>query len=139
LQVADGVFATVEEELPGLPQDLLAFGKALAGDETTVFGEDCLKLNVWTKPQSGETGKAVMIWIYGGAFSAGSTSAVWYSPARYAADHDVVAVSFNYRLSMFGFPMATFSPEKNPGLLDQRLALEWVRDNIAAFGGDPKR
>ncbi|KIW00240.1 uncharacterized protein PV09_08132 [Verruconis gallopava] len=138
-QIVDGVFAIAEKDFPDIPQDLLAFGKALAGDENTAFGEDCLKINVWTKPQSGEKSKAVMVWIYGGAFSVGATSAVWYSPARYAAEHDVVAVSFNYRLSLFGFNMATFTEEKNPGLLDQRLALEWVRDNIAAFGGDPKR
>ncbi|KAF1985683.1 alpha/beta-hydrolase [Aulographum hederae CBS 113979] len=84
------------------------------------FGEDCLTVNVWSKPQSGEKAKAVIIWIYGGAFNAGRTSDPNYYGPRIADEHDVVV-------------------EKNTGLLDQRLAIEWARDNVAAFGGDPKR
>ncbi|KAF2672425.1 alpha/beta-hydrolase [Microthyrium microscopicum] len=118
-------------------------------------GEDCLTLNVWTKPQTGEKAKAVMIWVYGGGFGMGKTSDILYDGARLADDNDVVLVSMNYRTNIFGFPRAPWLKEKNPALLDQRLAIEWIRDklvlrmiilwlyadnsSIAAFGGDPKR
>lgn len=68
MQIADGLMAEAKE-MKNLPQDLVAFGMALEGDEKAVFGEDCLKLNIWTKPQTGEKGKAVMIWIMGGGKS----------------------------------------------------------------------
>ncbi|KAH8702209.1 Alpha/Beta hydrolase protein [Talaromyces proteolyticus] len=87
------------------------------------FDEDCITINVWTKPQSGEVKKAVLVWIYGGEFSSGK---------------DVVLVSFNYRLNIFGFPGIPDSTQ-NLGLLDQRLAIEWVQKNIEAFGGDASR
>jgi carboxylesterase type B len=80
-----------------------------------------------------------MIFIYGGGFGSGSTQTQMYNGARLANEDDVVIVSINYRLNIFGFPKAPFLPDLNLGLLDQRLAVEWVRDNIAAFGGDPKR
>jgi carboxylesterase type B len=104
-----------------------------------VWDEDCLTLNVWTKRQAGEKPKAVLVWIYGGGFGSGNTNTPVYNGARLANDEDVVIVTLNYRLNIFGFPRATFLPDLNLGLLDQRLAVEWVRDNIAAFGGDPKR
>ncbi|KHJ33563.1 putative carboxylesterase [Erysiphe necator] len=100
--------------------------------------EDCLYLNVWTKPQVGERKKAVMVWIYGGAFTFGSTSITAYSGRNFAALEDVVVVSMNYRLNIFGFP-AHPNGTYNVGILDQRLALEWVRDNIEKFGGDASR
>jgi cholinesterase len=78
------------------------------------------------------------MWIYGGAFVAGTSNGLFYNGARIANDEDVVVVSFNYRINFFGFSHAP-GQEQNVGLLDQRLAVEWVRDNIAAFGGDPKR
>ena len=87
--------------------------------------EDCLSLNVWTRPQSGEEGKAVMVWIHGGSFDGGSSALPDYDGRRLAASQDVVVVSLNYRLSIFGFAMG-----RNLGLLDQRMAVEWVRDNI---------
>ncbi|RKF65206.1 Cholinesterase [Erysiphe neolycopersici] len=100
--------------------------------------EDCLYLNVWTKPQVGERKKAVMVWIYGGSFTFGSTSITAYNGRHLAALEDVVVVSMNYRLNIFGFP-AHPNGTYNVGILDQRLALEWVRDNIENFGGDPSR
>ncbi|POS86159.1 hypothetical protein EPUL_002597 [Erysiphe pulchra] len=100
--------------------------------------EDCLYLNVWTKPQVGERKKAVMVWIYGGSFSSGSTSIDAYSGRHLAALEDVVVVSMNYRINIFGFP-AHPNGTYNVGILDQRLALEWVRDNIEKFGGDASR
>jgi cholinesterase len=100
--------------------------------------EDCLYLNVWTKPQTGDRKKAVLIWIYGGGFVVGSAANVAYNGALLADEHDVVVVGINYRLSVLGFPGVT-APEKNPALLDQRAAVEWLRDNVERFGGDPKR
>jgi cholinesterase len=111
---------------------------------------------VWTKPQVGEKAKAVLVWIYvslvitaikkrtlifdqGGGFALGNTANPAYHGARLADDQDVVVVSMNYRLNILGFPGAPGLPDQNLGLLDQRLAVEWIRDNVAAFGGDPKR
>ncbi|KAK2772240.1 hypothetical protein FQN53_004676 [Emmonsiellopsis sp. PD_33] len=124
------------------------------------FDEDCLTVNVWTKPQAGEQKKTVMVWIYGG----GSTRTKIYNGARLAEENDVIVVTLkcvtriptvnevhpkkdqthihylhSYRLGIFGFPGVTVTPSRNPGILDQRLALEWVRDNIAGFGGDPDK
>ncbi|KAJ1530522.1 hypothetical protein ONE63_005412 [Megalurothrips usitatus] len=103
--------------------------------------EDCLYLNVYT-PQSPE-GKSrprpVMFWIHGGAFLFGDGDQDAYGP-DYFVDSGVVVVSVNYRLGAFGFlSTATADAPGNAGLKDQVLALRWVRDNIAAFGGDPDR
>jgi cholinesterase len=102
------------------------------------FSEDCLTLNIWTKPQIGDSKKAVLVWIYGGAFTSGSSDSSAYNGQHIVEQEDVILVSFNYRLNVFGFP-GTPNATQNLGLLDQRLAVEWVRDNIAAFGGDPSR
>jgi cholinesterase len=91
-------------------------------------GEDCLTLNVWTQPQSGEKAKAVMIWIYGGGFGLGKSSTPMYNGARLASEGDVVVVSINYRVNIYGCPRAPFMADPNPGLWDQRLGVEWVRD-----------
>ncbi|KAL4895225.1 Alpha/Beta hydrolase protein [Aspergillus ambiguus] len=106
--------------------------------ENSVLDEDCLTVNIWTKPQQGEKKKAVLFWIYGGGFAIGSASSPVYDGSVLADENDVVVVSFNYRLNIFGFSGAPGQPW-NVGLLDQRLALEWTRDNIARFGGDPSR
>ncbi|PMD45906.1 alpha/beta-hydrolase [Hyaloscypha variabilis F] len=102
------------------------------------YSEDCLYLNVWTKPQVGEVKKAVLVWIYGGGFTSGSSSIPAYNGANIADQEDVIVVSLNYRLNILGFP-GNPNGTKNLGLLDQRLAVEWVRDNIENFGGDPTR
>lgn len=129
----------------GLPGDvspaLAAYGEAMGGGSAAAphtYGEDCLTLNVWAK-ENGQTGKAVMVWIYGGGFTTGTSNAPFYSGSRLAQDEDVIVVSFNYRINIFGFPGAPDVPDQNVGLLDQRLAVEWVRDNIGGFGGDPSR
>ena len=97
-------------------------------------GEDCLNLNVWT-PDPGGSGLPVMVWIHGGAFVNGSGAVPTYDGTRFARD-GVVLVTLNYRLGADGF--AFFEDgEANRGLLDQIAALEWVRENAAAFGGDP--
>ncbi|KAI4154657.1 MAG: hypothetical protein LQ340_001544 [Diploschistes diacapsis] len=102
--------------------------------------EDCLTLNVWTKPQTGDAKKAVMVWIYGGGFQSGSTNTFLYNGQVLANYADVVVVTINYRVNVFGFPgLPDSGVPQNTGLLDQRLAIEWVRDNIASFGGDASR
>ena len=95
-------------------------------------GEDCLNLNIWT-PGPGAAGLPVMVWIPGGMFEVGSTAA--YDGSRFARD-GVVCVTINYRVGAEGF-LYLGDGDANLGLLDQVAALEWVRDNIAAFGGDP--
>jgi para-nitrobenzyl esterase len=101
--------------------------------------EDCLTLNVWT-PGVDAAARPVLVWIHGGAFTIGGSSLETYDGARLAVREDVVVVSCNYRVGALGF-MLIDHPDAhgNCGLLDQIAALEWVRDNIAAFGGDPGR
>lgn len=104
------------------------------------FSEDCLYLNVWTPARANSERLPVMVWIYGGAFSLGSTATPVYDGAR-LAKKGVVVVSVAYRVGPFGFlahpELGTEGGTGNFGLLDQIAGLEWVRDNIAAFGGDP--
>jgi carboxylesterase type B len=106
--------------------------------EVGPYGEDCLTLNIWTKPQGGNATKAVLLWIYGGGFNSGSSSIPGYNGQNIADQEDIVVVSLNYRITIFGFP-GNPTTTNNLGLLDQRMAVEWVRDNIAALGGDPAR
>ncbi|KAL1955878.1 hypothetical protein VTO42DRAFT_8036 [Malbranchea cinnamomea] len=106
--------------------------------QDTPISEDCLTLSIWVK-DNGETGKPVIIWIYGGGFVTGSVSIPLYDGSYFASDEDVIFVGVSYRLNIFGFPGAPGLPDQNLGLRDIRLAVEWVRDNIAAFGGDPER
>ena len=97
--------------------------------------EDCLYLNVYsTQPNEA---LPVLVWIHGGGFTAGAGD--FYRP-DYLLDYELVVVSINYRLGALGF-LSLDSPtlSGNQGLRDQALALEWVQNNIAAFGGDPKR
>jgi para-nitrobenzyl esterase len=95
-------------------------------------GEDCLNLNIWT-PDPGAAGLPVMVWIPGGMFECGAGAT--YDGSRFARD-GVVCITINYRVGAEGF---LYLPDGNcnRGLLDQIAALEWVRDNIKAFGGDP--
>ena len=102
--------------------------------EPAIAGADCLNLNVWT-PDTAASGLPVLVWIHGGAFVNGSGAVPVYAGAAFARD-GVVAVTINYRLGVDGFAHLPDAPD-NRGLLDQVAALEWVRDNIAAFGGDP--
>ncbi|GAA4924014.1 carboxylesterase/lipase family protein [Streptomyces coeruleoprunus] len=105
--------------------------------ETTVPGDDCLNLNVWTPSPGPGARLPVMVWLHGGGFTNGSASASAYDGSAFARD-GVVLVSLNHRLGADGFLHLDGVPD-NRGLLDQIAALEWVRDNIAAFGGDPDR
>jgi len=109
--------------------------------QTGVISEDCLQLNVWTPQEPGP--HPVLVWIYGGGNATGSSSLPPYQGETFARD-GVVCVSCNYRLGVLGFLElgAITGPQdagsSNNALRDQVLVLEWVRDNIAAFGGDPK-
>ncbi len=104
--------------------------------------EDCLYLNIWTAAQSAKERRPVMFWIHGGGLTRGSGSTAAYDGTRFAT-HGVVVVTVNYRLGVFGYlahpELTRESAHKssgNYGFLDQLAALEWVRRNIAAFGGD---
>jgi para-nitrobenzyl esterase len=113
-----------------------------AVDRRELASEDCLRLNVWT-PAAGAGRRPVMVWLHGGGYSQGSGSFIIYDGANLACRHDVVVVTVNHRLNVFGYLyLAELGGEKyanssNVGMLDIVAALEWVRDNIAAFGGDP--
>ena len=102
--------------------------------EPSIAGDDWLNLNVWTPDPDG-SGLPVMVWIHGGAFANGNSAIPLYDGHAFARDR-VVLVSINYRLGIDGFALLPDVPA-NRGLLDQVAALEWVRDNISAFGGDP--
>ena len=105
-------------------------------------GEDCLMLNVWT-PAVGAGSRPVMVWFHGGGYAVGGGSAPWYRGERLSSRHDVVVVTINHRLNVFGFLYLgglnpAFADSANVGMLDCVAALQWVRDNISAFGGDPQ-
>lgn len=107
-------------------------------------GEDCLVLNVWT-PATDRAKRPVLVWLHGGGFSAGSGSSTWYDGVNMATRQDVVVVTINHRLNVFGYLYlgdlggGEFTDASSAGMLDCVRALEWVRDNIENFGGDPSR
>lgn len=109
---------------------------------TEPSGEDCLCLNLWTAGID-DGARPVMVWLHGGGYSAASGGWECYNGANLAAEHDVVLVAINHRLNAFGYlhlaqlGHARFEEASNLGMYDIMLALEWVRDNIAQFGGDP--
>ncbi|WP_432150348.1 carboxylesterase/lipase family protein [Streptomyces sp. bgisy029] len=106
--------------------------------DPAVAGEEWLNLNVWTPSLPPEAvGLPVLVWIHGGSLLHGSSAVPVYDGSAFARD-GVVLVSVNYRLGVEGFGLFPDAPA-NRGLLDQLAALEWVRDNIAGFGGDPDR
>ncbi|MCC7539648.1 MAG: carboxylesterase family protein, partial [Deltaproteobacteria bacterium] len=122
---------------------------APVADDVHVRGaEDCLRLNVWAHavPSSPSLLRPVMVFVHGGGFQQGSGTDPNYEGSALARNGEVVVVTFNYRLGVLGFfAHESFAAEPgaigagNQGILDQIAALRWVRDNIAAFGGDPDR
>jgi para-nitrobenzyl esterase len=104
--------------------------------------EDCLVLNVWT-PSLTHGRRPVMVWLHGGGYTGGSDGAPTYDGTNLARKQNVVVVGINHRLNVFGYLYlgeiggAKYADSGNVGMLDCVLALEWVRDNIAHFGGDP--
>ncbi|WP_406462580.1 carboxylesterase family protein [Streptomyces sp. NBC_01622] len=105
---------------------------------TGPMGDDWLTVNVWTPAPDPAARLPVMVWIYGGAYKLGHSGSPGYDAQHIARDGDVVVVSLNYRVGIEGFARIDGAPA-NRGLLDQVAALEWVRDNITAFGGDPEQ
>jgi para-nitrobenzyl esterase len=112
-------------------------------DRDEMMGEDCLVVNVWTPTLERGRKLPVMVWLHGGGFTSGSGGFIFYDGIELAKKHDVVVVTVNHRLSAFGYLyLAGFGSDRytaasNVGNLDIVAALEWVRDNIAAFGGSP--
>ena len=110
-----------------------------------LVSEDCLYLNIWVNADDKTEKKPVMVWIHGGAYVVGSGSEASYSGANLVQEHsDIIFVNINYRLNMYGFMDFSSVPGGEAfktapcnGLLDQAMALRWVHENIAAFGGDP--
>jgi para-nitrobenzyl esterase len=113
------------------------------GTPPPVSEEECLTLNVWT-PAADHERRPVMVWIHGGAFVSGAGSSPWYHGEHFADDHDIVLVSLNYRLGVLGFTYVAdlggpeFAGSGSVGIQDAAFGLQWVHDNIAAFGGDPQ-
>ena len=110
-----------------------------------IQGEDCLRVNVWTPGINSSSKRPVMVWLHGGGYAVGSGQELLsYDGENLARRGDVVVVTLNHRLNVLGYlDLAAygdkFASSANAGILDIVLALEWVRDNIAAFGGDPGR
>ncbi|MDP6374533.1 MAG: carboxylesterase/lipase family protein [Pseudomonadales bacterium] len=132
------------------PRDARKFGPAapqiasggMTDAVTPRWSEDCLTLNIATAALTGS--RPVLFWIHGGGYRTGQGAIPWYNGARFAANGDIVVVSINYRLGALGFTDLSRFGERYAtsgvnGTLDQIAALMWVRDNIAGFGGDPKR
>lgn len=127
---------------PACPQPPAAGPTYVSPDRSDRQDEDCLYLNVWT-PACDAARRPVMVWLHGGGFRNGSGAEVWYDGAALSR-RGVVVVTLNYRLGALGFlahpaleaesPLGTSG---NYGLLDQIAALKWLRDHVAAFGGDP--
>ncbi|HTE53759.1 MAG TPA: carboxylesterase/lipase family protein [Kofleriaceae bacterium] len=127
---------------PVAPQSRDARAAMMSGiGERVPMSEDCLALNVFSPAADGQR-RPVMVWLHGGAFMMGSGSTPLYDATSFAARHDLVVVTINYRIGLLGFLYlgelagGDFA-EGNAALLDQIAALAWVRDNIAGFGGDP--
>jgi len=122
------------------PQPPRAEDSVLPKRDLTI-SEDCLFLNVYT-PAADSAARPVLFWIHGGSYLNGSGDA--YGGGSFATTGDIVVVTINYRLGVFGFAEfghldESHTGSQNNGVLDMIAALEWVRDNIAAFGGDPSR
>jgi para-nitrobenzyl esterase len=112
-------------------------------DYTGPISEDCLVLNIFTQGLKDGHKRPVMVYLHGGGYANGSGSVSLYDGTNLAAKHDVVVVTTNHRLNIFGYLYVAglggdrYAEGSNAGLLDVVLSLEWVRDNIASFGGDP--
>ena len=123
-------------------RDATTFGPSCPQLIPGAQSEDCLVLNVWTPKADPHARRPVMVWVHGGGFAVGSGSDRVNDGVRLCARQDVVLVSVNHRLNLFGYLyfgdlVPAGAAVANPGQLDLTAALRWVHDNIAAFGGDP--
>ncbi len=127
---------------PQVPAAFVPEWQPLTGTEP--MSEDCLHLNVWTPSAARGGTRPVMVWLHGGGYTGGSPAALPYDGANLARRHDVVVVSITHRLNVLGFIHLAeiggepFADASNAGQKDIIAGLEWVRDNIDRFGGDPK-
>jgi para-nitrobenzyl esterase len=129
------------KNLANSDEDAFVLHRAAAG---TVFGEDCLRLNLWTPEINASRKRPVMVYMHGGGFSAGSGhDLLSYDGESLARNHDAVVLTHNHRLNVYGYLNLgalggeEYASSANVGMLDLVAVLAWVRDNIAAFGGDP--
>jgi para-nitrobenzyl esterase len=122
---------------PDCPQAPFRIAAVMGEPQKCAESEDCLTLSVTTPLVDSSRPRPVMVWFHGGAYVVGAGSHEWYRGDRLAVEGDVVVVSANYRLGLFGYLRLEGASPGNLGLLDQMAALAWVKANIAAFGGDP--
>jgi para-nitrobenzyl esterase len=121
------------------------FFKILGAAKPNDASEDCLYLNVWTRGVNDARKRPVMVWFHGGGYDQGTGGSIGYDGAGLALHQDVVVVSVNHRLNVLGYLFlgeaggSEFEGSANVGQLDLVAALQWVRDNISAFGGDPNK
>jgi para-nitrobenzyl esterase len=129
----------------GPASEFVGFISGLMGGPEPAQSEDCLVLNVWTGGVDQQRTRPVLFWVHGGAFTTGSGSWAMYDGSALASRDDVVVVTVNHRLGALGYLHLAelggddYADSGNAGMLDIVLALQWVRDNIASFGGDPSR
>ncbi|WP_228812405.1 carboxylesterase family protein [Nocardia otitidiscaviarum] len=120
------------------PQTPSRMEAVMGAPETLPWSEDCLSVTV-TVPADAEPGTLpVLVWLHGGAYLSGSGAWAWYGARRLVRETGIAVVAVNYRLGALGYLRAAGVSPGNLGLLDQITALEWVRDTIADFGGDPE-
>ncbi|KAF2741344.1 putative cholinesterase [Polyplosphaeria fusca] len=119
------------------PQELQILANFANQAKNHSQSEDCLALNIWTKP-SNRTGKPTLVFFHGGRWTGGTSNTPYYDGQFFADTEDVIVITLNFRINIFGFPGAPGATQ-NVGLLDQRRAVEWIRDNTVAFGGTPDK
>ena len=136
-------FNTDGKNLANFDEDAFVLHRGAAA---TVPGEDCLRLNLWTQEINASRKRPVMVYMHGGGFSGGSGhDLLSYDGESLARNHDVVVLTHNHRLNVYGYLNLgalrgeEYANSANVGMLDLVAVLEWVRDNIATFGGDPGR
>jgi carboxylesterase type B len=141
------VASTAQKNADTLPPACIqagAVGGFSSGGPPSGDSEDCLYLNLFAPAPTNITtaGKSVLVWFFGGALQFGTGSLAGYDGTSFATNQDIILIAPNYRTNVFGFPgeiPGVPIRERNLGFLDQRMALEWVQQNIAKFGGDPKK
>ncbi|KAI9758888.1 MAG: hypothetical protein M4579_002772 [Chaenotheca gracillima] len=124
------------------PESTREFQETVFNSPPPQESEDCLYLNVFVPASPAPSGgRAVFFWIFGGGLEFGNAGQPFYDGSSFAANQDIIVVTTNYRTNVFGFPSSPELPltGQNLGFLDQRFALQWVQNNIAEFGGDPKK
>ncbi|KAF7586659.1 hypothetical protein BBP40_008528 [Aspergillus hancockii] len=129
-----GATVNYPDKAPQFDRIMSAFGSSNNNSQS----EDCLTLNIWNKKGSSGALEPVLVHFHGGRWTSGTTNTPFYNGANLAVSEGIIVVTATYRMNVFGFP-GILGKEPNLGLLDQRKAVEWVRDNIRAFGGDPNR